>query len=722
MRRNDIVIEYPQMARVRETPLILLLLALIPTASRLVAQTVAEIVQELKTDSTVESPFACTGTVGFLVTPDLWYFTVADASGSIIVNVNQSKTPAPVRPGDIVALSGIIRRHRDDNKEILSSPFCEKIAILGHEPPPPAPVTPIGELLDGLHPNRPVLVRGCWEDLFIDEIDPNWIYGILSDGHDRIFVTLERRWANFEDFASLVGATVEIEGVCRTDRRTGRHQFGHFLVTVGLGNVKVLMPPPKDPYAVPDISVLRQLRPDRLSSLPRHRTTGRIIATWDSSLALLRTADESIVDIRFADEAPPIGSIVDVIGFPSTDFFRVNLSRAEFRTSKAPPPPAERPAEETSLSDLTTDGKGHVQFKPTFHGQTVRIRGLVRSRTTSSPDAGTLTLECDNGRLLHVNASTCPQALRKADIGATVSVTGVCVMKTESDRPNVMIPRIRDLMLVLRSPDDITVLVRPPWWTPARTFLVLAVLLTALTGVFIWNRQLHSLAERRGKELASEHLARAETDMKVMERTRLAVELHDTIAQNLTGVAFEIDTATRIGTQAPSEMCRHLAVASRTLESCRSELRDCLWDLRCNALEESDMDAAIRQTLLPYVDNVDVSVRFNVPREIFSENTVHAVLCIVRELVVNAIRHGCATHVWIAGSIEHGDLLFSVRDNGTGFDPANAPDVLEGHFGLNGIRERLKTFSGHLKIERMTQSGMKLTADIRLPRTESGSS
>lgn len=98
------------------------------------------------------------------------------------------------------------------------------------------------------------------------------------------------------------------------------------------------------------------------------------------------------------------------------------------------------------------------------------------------------------------------------------------------------------------------------------------------------------------------------------------------------------------------------------LGSCRRELQSCLLDLRNRTLEEKDLSEAIRRTVSPLSGNADVSVRFNVPREMLSDTTMNTVLKIVRELVVNAICHGNAAHVRIAGEREEDTIKFSMSD------------------------------------------------------------
>ena len=127
------------------------------------------------------------------------------------------------------------------------------------------------------------------------------------------------------------------------------------------------------------------------------------------------------------------------------------------------------------------------------------------------------------------------------------------------------------------------------------------------------------------------------------------------------------------------------------------------------------MNEAIRQTLEPYSDDAAISIRFLIPREILSDSTAHTILRIIRELVVNAIRHGHADKVKVAGTLENGKLLFSVSDNGCGFDVTSAPGLAEGHFGLQGIRERVDGLDGNFEIESKSGQGSKATVSIVLP-------
>ena len=68
--------------------------------------------------------------------------------------------------------------------------------------------------------------------------------------------------------------------------------------------------------------------------------------------------------------------------------------------------------------------------------------------------------------------------------------------------------------------------------------------------------------------------------------------------------------------------------------------------------------------------------------------------------------------VKIAGCLESDRLLFSVQDDGCGFDPENHPGVRQGHFGLQGIRERVNRFGGTVEIASAPGKGTKVSITI----------
>jgi signal transduction histidine kinase len=77
------------------------------------------------------------------------------------------------------------------------------------------------------------------------------------------------------------------------------------------------------------------------------------------------------------------------------------------------------------------------------------------------------------------------------------------------------------------------------------------------------------------------------------ERTRLARELHDTLEQALTGIALQLDTASKLFARNPAEARKPLELARDFLHQSQLELRRSIWDLRSRELEQFDLAEAL---------------------------------------------------------------------------------------------------------------------------------
>lgn len=638
-------------------------------------------------------------------------YNVADSSGAVIVETKNFARflPEPVL-GDLLSVSGFIDFGCNSLREYA---HCTNIAVISHGPPPRPVETTCARILAGEHDFQLVKITAHIRDVVHDEIDPKFAFVVLAGEQATIPMDIAPdRLLKIFGKTNPIGAKLEVVGICTASPLAGRRQFGRLLTPSGPDAIRIVEPPPSDPFDAPELGEFRRLQPEQIASLGRHRVTGTVVAVERRRLLIVRTDANKIHNVMLAsDTPPPCGARITAVGFPNTDLYRINLAHAIWRSEPGAAAPCEEAVRLVDMRRLIYDASGRRRIDAKYHGRAIRLAGTVRALRFADGE-GDLNVECD-GHLVDVDASACSSALDGLEPGCKVEVSGVCAMETEKWSPETVFPCITGITLVMRGPEDIRVTARPPWWTPGRLLAAIVLLLAAMFAVLAWNVMLRRASERRGRELAAERVAHVESELKVYERTRLAVELHDALSQNLAGISFEIDAAERLSLSDGQGAQRHLAVASRSLDSCRAELKNCIWDLRNNALEDVDMDTAIRRTLAPHVDDGVLSVRFNVPRESFTDASAHAVLCIIRELVVNAIRHGGATRVLVAGSIGGGELLFSVKDNGCGFDPDNAPGSREGHYGLLGIRERVESFEGECIVESSPGNGTKVTVKIK---------
>ena len=564
-------------------------------------------------------------------------------------------------------------------------------------------------------------VRGILKDVFLDPTNPQYLFFCLQSSNESYYTTFKTTNAQTRAFvSSSVGAEIGLRGnLVEVDPLHVRPFTAREFQIKSPEDIVVLDPPPADAFACPDCASLFHKTPDQISRQGPHSIRGVVLAAWDGDAVLIRADAGHIVEASLRTPGlPRCGEKVEVAGLPETTLYNLRLNRAIWRPVSLPDMRTSPPLA-TCAREIVSDAAGRPRMDIRLHGQALRVRGIVRSLPRPDSTDHALYLE-DGGYIVPVNADAARASLEGLQIGCTVEATGICVMDVDTWRPNAVYPRIRGYKLITRSPADIRILSYPPWLTPMRTLVIFSVLLAVIVGTLLWNRSLRTRSELRGRQLARELLLRLESELKTSERTRLAVELHDSIAQNLTGVSMEIDTALRSDEPLPEGAARHMGRALRTIDSCRGELRNCLWDLRNRALEEKDMNEAIRLTLRPTIGKADLHVRFNVPRARFTDNTAHAILRIIRELAANAVRHGKATEIWVAGGIDNAVLMFSVRDNGCGFDPDACPGILDGHFGLQGVRERVASLEGDIRFESAPGEGTRVSVSVGVPAAEGG--
>jgi len=616
-----------------------------------------------------------------------------------------------IRDGDRVRAQGRTVALTNDIANGFVNADCFDIAVVGHAAPEPPTDATIDDVLAGKYEWQPFRIRGMVRDVFSDEIDHLYQHIIVSADGRSIGLAVNEDEKHRDKLANLIGAEVRAVG-CYSPIFSGLRRLSRSEIRIrSVDNIEILKPPPKDPFSVPSIASINVCDDERLVNLGRHSAMGTVIAVWQKLSFAVKMKDGDIVNVSLADMPPPTcGDAVEVAGLPDTDLYRVNLRRAIWRKrSGAVRSEPEKP-EPTNAAEIFTRN-GHSEINPEFHGKAISLRGTVTGIPSAGTNDGIVRLQCGDFTMT-VDSNATADAIKGLEIGSKAEISGTCIVKTDSWHPNEPLPRIREVVLVVRTPSDVKVLAPPPWWTPGRLAILVAALVAALAAILLWNVLLRRLADKRGRELMHSRLSQEESKLKVQERTRIAVELHDTIAQNLTGVSLELDSAEQLSRKDLDGMLSHLGMAARTLQSCRNELRNCLWDLRSRALEEADLNEAIRRTIAPLVSDVNLSIRFNVPRRELADDTAHVLMRILRELVQNAVRHGGASSVKIAGSLEGGVLQFSVGDDGCGFDPETCPGVLQGHFGLQGIRERVNQFNGEMRIESSPGKGAKIVVKL----------
>lgn len=300
-----------------------------------------------------------------------------------------------------------------------------------------------------------------------------------------------------------------------------------------------------------------------------------------------------------------------------------------------------------------------------------RIRGWVRGIRSRPTQTGAIhSVELDTGAG-SVTVSTGRDALCDPKlVGELVDIDGVFLH----------VIRIGGELLSIELEADSPSAIRPvgAWtrrWAAACRLMRTAglyFLVPLLAGV-VWL--LHEKRATRARNAALSE-----------ERRRIAGELHDTVAQHISGAKMMLCSMRR-GDAAHGE---EYAMIGGTLEAAWREVRDAIYGLKNDEL----MAKGLGEILAAYAEKTNALGGVRVETDVrdapdFAVRVKIDLLAIVQEAVGNAARHGGARHVAVSGRRNaDGKLVLTISNDGAPFDAARAPGPEAGHFGLSGMRER----------------------------------
>jgi signal transduction histidine kinase len=204
------------------------------------------------------------------------------------------------------------------------------------------------------------------------------------------------------------------------------------------------------------------------------------------------------------------------------------------------------------------------------------------------------------------------------------------------------------------------------------------------------------------------------------ERRRLAAEIHDTIAQGLTGIIAQLQVVanTPDAGLAREHMSRAMDLARHSL----GEARRSVHNLAPVALEADGLPEALKKTVAEWGERTGVRAEFTVTgvAQQPHEEVAATLLRIAQEALSNAARHARATRLGITLTFLGDEVILDIRDDGVGFDPLTLPPRSRtGGFGLDGMRARAERIAGSLTIESEPVQGTALSARVPLVRHDS---
>lgn len=214
------------------------------------------------------------------------------------------------------------------------------------------------------------------------------------------------------------------------------------------------------------------------------------------------------------------------------------------------------------------------------------------------------------------------------------------------------------------------------------------------------------------------HYVEAKYQAVMAERGRIAREIHDTLAQGYVGISVQLEIASRLLPTSQTAALEQLSQAKELVRSSLAEARSSIWDLRSQGEDAGILPSRIAAAVKIKEDTEGPAITLQVhgtyrplPRRIEDQ-----ILRIAQEAVNNALRHARAGRIGITLTYDAKSLHLRVLDDGSGFSQPADSFAAQGHFGLQGMRERAAAMGAELHVDGRPGQGAEVTLTVNAQR------
>jgi signal transduction histidine kinase len=226
----------------------------------------------------------------------------------------------------------------------------------------------------------------------------------------------------------------------------------------------------------------------------------------------------------------------------------------------------------------------------------------------------------------------------------------------------------------------------------------------------------HLVIALQNYHLHQQSLQLAVTD----ERNRLAREIHDVLAQGLTGIIFQVQAA-RISSGDIAAVTQRLDQIEKLARDNLQEARRSVANLRPLPLEGNSLSEALQQLLYSFERGNDIATKFKLSGEVhpLAGDVESALYRITQEALSNIARHSAASSTDISLDFDEDEVCLTITDNGHGFNSAKnslvgfiSTNDTQRKYGLATMQERARLIGGLLTIEGNTESKIEVSLAV----------
>jgi PAS domain S-box-containing protein len=223
-------------------------------------------------------------------------------------------------------------------------------------------------------------------------------------------------------------------------------------------------------------------------------------------------------------------------------------------------------------------------------------------------------------------------------------------------------------------------------------------------------------ALRRSREELRE-LASVGSSIREQEKSRIARELHDELAQALTALKMDLNWVKDTLPLHEGQIVSKLEAMQIMVDGTVKATRRIAADLRPLMLDDLGLIPAAEWLVKNFTQRTGIPCDFSADPPDLELQDPHAtaIFRILQESLTNIAKHAQASTVDVTVNMGDGEITLRVRDNGCGFDPGHSRKP--NSFGLVGLRERAYLLDGEVAVDSAPGKGTVVEVHIPLSRT-----